>query len=58
MYKTVQLIWLKNIDTIENNKVKDSRLCIIRKVYDYNTVDVRVLSTIYFDKEKSIPAKL
>ena len=57
MYRTGQLIWLRNIDNFSGKKVKQSRLCIVRRVYDENTIDLRTLSTIYFDKKNQIPAR-
>lgn len=57
MYKTGQLIWLKNLDNLSGHKIKESRLCLVRRVYDEKTIDLRTLSTIYYDKTKSIPAK-
>lgn len=57
MYRTGQLIWLKNLDNISGHKIKESRLCLVRRVYDENTIDLRTLSTIYYDKDKKIPAK-
>ena len=57
MYKTGQLIWLKNLDNLSGHKIKESRLCLVRRVYDENTIDLRTLSTIYYDKTKSIPAR-
>lgn len=57
MYKTGQLIWLKNLDNFSGHKIKESRLCVVRRVYDEKTIDLRTLSTIYYDKAKKIPAK-
>ena len=57
MYKTGQLIWLKNLDNFSGHKIKESRLCVVRRVYNENTIDLRTLSTIYYDKTKKIPTK-
>lgn len=57
MYRKGQLIWLKNLDNLSGHKIKESRLCLVRRVYDENTIDLRTLSTIYYDKTKSIPAR-
>lgn len=57
MYRTGQLIWLKNLNNILGHKIKESRLCLVRRVYDENTIDLRTLSTIYYDKDKKIPTK-
>lgn len=57
MYKTGQLIWLKNVDNVSGHKIKESRLCLVRRVYDEKSIDLRTLSTIYYDKEKILPAK-
>lgn len=56
-YRTGQLIWFKNLDNLSGHPIKESRLCLVRRVYDDNTIDLRTLSTIYYDKTKSIPAK-
>ena len=57
MYRTGQLIWLKNLDNLSGHKIKESRLCVVRKVYNENTIDLRTLSTIYYDKSRNIPAR-
>ena len=57
MYKTGQLIWLKNLDNISGHKIKESRLCLVRRVYTEEIIDLRTLSTIYYDKSKKIPAR-
>lgn len=57
MYRTGQLVWLKNIDNFSGHKVKESRLCVVRRVYSENVIDLRTLSTIYYDKENKVPAK-
>ena len=57
MYKTGQLIWLKNLDNLSGHKIKESRLCLVRRVYDENVIDLRTLSTIYYDKSKNLPAR-
>ena len=57
MYKMGQLIWLKNLDNLSGHKIKESRLCVVRRVYDENTIDLRTLSTIYYDKNKKLPAR-
>ena len=57
MYQKGQLIWLKNIDNFSGHKVKESRLCIVRRVYEKDIIDLRVLSTIYYDKKRKIPVK-
>lgn len=57
MYKTGQLIWLKNLDNLSGHKIKESRLCLVRRVYDKEIIDLRTLSTIYYDKTKKIPAR-
>ncbi len=56
-YRTGQLIWLKNIDNFSGHKVKESRLCIVRRVYNNYLIDLRTLSTIYYDKINKIPAR-
>ena len=58
MYRTGQLIWLKNLDNISGHKIKESRLRLVRRVYDENTIDLRTLSTIYYDKDKKSLPKL
>lgn len=50
MYKTGQLIWLKNLDNISGHKIKENRLCLVRRIYDEQTIDLRTLSTIYYNK--------
>lgn len=57
MYKTGQLIWLKDIESFSGKPVKESRLCVVRRVYDENTIDLRTLSTIYYDHSKKIKAR-
>lgn len=57
MYKIGQLIWLKDLDNLSGHKIKESRLCVVRRVYNEDTIDLRTLSTIYFDKKKKLPAK-
>lgn len=57
MYRTGQLIWLKNIDNLSGHQIKESRLCVVRNVYNKDTIDLRTLSTIYYDKTKSILVK-
>ena len=57
MYRTGQLIWLKNLDNLSGHKIKESRLCVVRKVYSDNIIDLRTLSTIYYDKSRNIPAR-
>lgn len=57
MYRTGQLIWLKNIDNLSGHRIKESRLCLVRGVYDENTIDLRTLSTIYYDKSRNLPAR-
>lgn len=57
MYRKGQLIWLKNLDNLSGHKIKESRLCLVRRVYNENTIDLRTLSTIYYDKNKNIPAR-
>ncbi len=32
-------------------------MCLVRRVYDENTIDLRTLSTIYYDKTRCIPAR-
>lgn len=56
-YRTGQLIWLRNLDNISGHKIKENRLCLVRKVYDEDIIDLRTLSTIYYDKEKNIPVR-
>lgn len=56
-YTTGQLIWLKGLSDFSGHKVKSTRLCLVRRVYEDGTIDVRTLSTIYSDKTKKIPAK-
>ena len=57
LYRTGQLIWLKNLDNLSGHKIKESRLCLVRRVYDKDTIDLRTLSTIYYDKSKNMPAR-
>lgn len=57
MYRVGQLIWLKNLDNLSGHKIKESRLCLVRRVYSENIIDLRTLSTIYYDKSKKIPAR-
>lgn len=57
MYRTGQLIWLKDIDNFSGHAVKESRLCVVRRVYSENCIDLRTLSTIYYDKKNKVPAK-
>lgn len=57
MYRTGQLIWLKNIESFSGKSVKESRLCVIRRVYDENIIDLRTLSTIYYDQNRRIKVK-
>lgn len=57
MYKTGQLIWLKDIDNFSGKLVKESRLCIVRRIYEDGKIDLRNLSTIYYDKSKNIKAR-
>ena len=56
-YTTGQLIWLKDLSDFSGHKVKSSRLCIVRRVYEDGKIDVRTLSTIYSDRTKKIPSK-
>ena len=56
-YRTGQLIWLRNLDNISGHKIKENRLCLVRKIYDEEIIDLRTLSTIYYDKGKNIPVR-
>ena len=47
----------KNLDNISGHNIKESRLCLVRRVYDENTIDLRTLSTIYYDKDKKNPCQ-
>lgn len=55
-YNTGQLIWLEGISDFSGKQVKATRLCVVRRVYDKNTIDLRTLSTIYSDKRNNIKA--
>ena len=55
-YNTGQLIWLEELSDFSGKKVKSTRLCVVRRVYDEHTIDLRTLSTIYSDKENDIKA--
>lgn len=57
MYRTGQLIWLKDIDNFSGHQVKESRLCVVRRVYSEKCIDLRTLSTIYYDKKNRVPAR-
>lgn len=56
-YSVGQLIWLKNLSDFSGHRVKSTRLCLVRRVYDNNKIDVRTISTIYSDKVNNIPAR-
>ncbi len=55
-YNTGQLIWLEELSDFSGKPVKSTRLCVVRRVYDNKTIDLRTLSTIYADKQNKIPA--
>lgn len=38
-------------------QIKSTRLCVVRRVYRKNAIDLRTLSTIYIDKQNNIKAK-
>lgn len=42
---------------LSGHNVKTTRLCIVRRVYNNQKIDVRTLSTIYSDKIRKLPAK-
>lgn len=56
-YNTGQLIWLEDLSDFSGKKVKSTRLCLVRRVYDETTIDLRTISTIYRDKDRKIPVK-
>lgn len=55
-YNTGQLIWLEGLSDFSGKQVKSTRLCVVRRVYDEHTIDLRTLSTIYSDKANNIKA--
>ena len=57
IYNTGQLIWLDGLSDFSGKKVKSTRLCVVRRVYNNKTIDLRTLSTIYSDKRNKITAK-
>lgn len=45
------------MSNFSGKQIKSTRLCVVRRVYRNNAIDLRTLSTIYIDKQNNIKAK-